>query len=212
MTMKFSENDLKKYRDASYMKSCNIKAKEFFETHDTIRKSLSDIRKYYGVQRLDMIHDFCSGHTFNALYLIARNQSKYVTVVDKRFPKSADKIQTYYSRFMSRVITKEEDIFRIDYDILGKSLILSIHPCRNLSYRVVKIAIENNLPIVLVPCCIPKGHDSFINSFEHLSPFVRHELKLCDELSKNNYEIKIKKIREHITPRNTIIIGLPKGE
>ena len=113
---------------------------------------------------------------------------------------------------MPRLGTREESIFDNDYDISGKSLVLSIHPCRNLSYRVIEIAVQNNLPIVLVPCCIPKRHNSYVDAFTDLSPYQKHELKLCDTLVQNGYDISIKKIGEHVTPRNTIIIGLPNSK
>lgn len=196
-------------RDLSSIMGSNIKAKEFFETRDTIDKSLPIVKKYFEVKKLKTIYDFTSGHTFNGLYALARNQCNNIVSVDLHFPRAANIIQSYYPRLMARMETREEDIYRSEYNISDQSAVLSIHPCNNLAYRVCDIAIENRVPIILVPCCVAKGHPSFLDAFG-LNSNTKHELKLAHYLSTAGYDIRICKITERATPRNTIIIGLPK--
>ena len=208
-SMKCSQSNLFKISDLSNIVSSNIKVKEFFESRDTIDKSLPIIKRFYGIRKLKTIYEFTSGHTFSGLYALARNHCNNVITSDLHFPKSTMSIQSKYSKLMARLETREEDIYQNEYHIPMYSAVLGIHPCGNLSYRVCDIAIENESPIILVPCCISKGHPSYLDTFE-LNKYLKHELKLANYLSKAGYNITIKKITEKATPRNTIIIGTPQ--
>ena len=206
--MECSQNELFKISDLSNIVSSNIKVKEFYETRDTIDKAMPIIKKFYGTRKLRTIYEFTAGHTFSGLYALARNHCNNVVSLDLHFPKSTLSIQSKYSKLMARLETREEDIYQNEYQIPTYSTVLSIHPCRNLSYRVCDIAIENNSPIILEPCCTPKGYPSYLDTFE-INKHLKHELKLANYLSSAGYDIRIKKITSKATPRNTIIIGTP---
>lgn len=206
--MHVTPKEVKQSRDLSSVISSNIKVKEFFETRDTIDKSLPIVKKYFNVGKLKTLYDFTSGHTFNGLYALARNQCNNVITVDLHFPRASNIIQSYYPRLMARMETHEEDIYQTDYNILDSSAVLSVHPCKNLAYRVCDIAIKNQVPIILVPCCVAKGHPSYLDAF-NLNSNMKHELKLAHYLATAGYDIHVKRITARATPRNTIIIGLP---
>ena len=205
----YKRDELFRVHDLSNVVASNIKSKEFYETRDTIDKAIPPIKKFYNVSKLRSIYEFTAGHTFSGLYALARNHCNNVVSSDLHFPNSTASIQSKYSKLMARLETREEDIYQNDYVLPEFSAVLSIHPCRNLSYRVCDIAIENNTPIVLVPCCIPRGHPSYLDNFQ-ISKHLKHELKLANYLSSANYDINIKKIASKATPRNTIIIGTPQ--
>ena len=197
-----------KNRDLANIVGSDIKVKEFFETRDTIDKSMSIVKSFLEVRKLKSIYEFTSGHTFSGLYALSRNHCNNVVSIDLHFPKSAIKIQSHYPRLLARFETREEDIYRNNYTLPRNSAVISIHPCGNLSYRVCDIAIENKAPIVIVPCCIPKGHQSYLDKFE-INKHLKHELKIANYLAEEGYKITVKKIIQAATPRNTIIIGIP---
>jgi hypothetical protein len=209
-TMYYSLKELNSDRNARYLKSSHVKRKELYETTITLDKSIKIIKKHYSIDRLHTIYDFCSGHTFNGLYAVSREYAKFAVVFDKRFPRSSYHLAPYYTK-RHRVEYREEDIHKTDYSNLNEnSLVLSIHPCRGLAYKVTDIAIQNRLPIVIVPCCeCNSPHSSSLNDINIIDRYTKHCLNIIIHLEKNDYKVRTKTIKSHITPKNNIIIGLP---
>lgn len=210
---KYTLKEVLRNRDLGRVMLSKIKRKEYFETTITIDKSLKLIKNHFKVKRLHTVYDICSGHGFNALYSVVKNHAKYSVSIERRFPRASYRLQEHYNRFRNRVEYREQDIYKNDYSGLEKiSLILSIHPCRKLAYRVCDIAIKNRLPIVIVPCCECKSpYGSFLDTFFYIDKYSRHCLSISEHLSKNEYTISTRFINPCHTPKNCIIIGLPKG-
>jgi len=206
----YKQSDFFKSRDMSYLSRSEIRKKEYIETRDTLKKSINYIRNYYKIDRLNIIADFCSGNTFNGYFALSREYTKYVWLIDERFSKSSNVLSTYYQRYVPRTVYMPGNIFLKDYKLPEYSLVLSIHPCRDLAYRVSEIAIQNRKPIVIVPCCIGGPRRSWIDSFSMLDQYTRYSMKIAQFIEENNYSIMIRTINKIFTPRNNIIIGLPK--
>ena len=213
----YKQSDFFKSRDMSYLSRSEIAKKEYIETRDTLKKSINYIqqqnaviRNYYKIDRLNVIADFCSGNTFNGYFALSREYTKYVWLIDERFSKSSNVLSTYYQRYVPRTIYMQGNIFLKDYKIPEYSLVLSIHPCRDLAYRVSEIAIQNRKPIVIVPCCIGGSRKSWIDSFNLLDQYTRYSMKIAQFIEENNFSIMVRAINKNYTTRNNIIIGLPK--
>ncbi len=207
--IKYNPTDFKT-RDMSYLKSSNIEKKEFFETKETIDKALPVVRKFFGVDRLNIVYDLCSGHSFSCYYTVSRNLTKYAISIDRRNPKNSYTLSSFYPQFIPRVSYRESDIFLNDYVIEPYSVVLGIHPCADLAFRVAEIAIKSRVPVIIVPCCKGGKVKSWIDSLNNLTDYQRYSMKIAELIAINNYEIKIKKINEIYTPKNIIIIGIPR--
>lgn len=212
MDKHFTQKELMKSTDKSRLSLCNVPRKEFYETEQTVKKGLKTLRHMTGIPTFKHFYDFCSGHTFNAQYVLSRRYAKYADVYDIKFPKSSKKLETYYPNNMARIQHHEENIFTTQYDNLEpNSVVFSIHPCKDLAYRVSEIAIQNHLPLIVVPCCIAKNHRiSWIDSFPNINPYEKHVMKVIEFITSQNYEVQIKIINQKYTPRNKIIVGIPK--
>lgn len=211
MNKYFTQKEIMKSSDKGKLSLCNIPRKEFYETEQTIKKGFKTLRKMTNTPTFKHFYDFCSGHTFNAHYALSRHYAKYADVYDIKFPMSSKKLETYYSSLFSRIQHHEENIFTNHYNLDKHSIVFSIHPCQDLSYRVSEIAIQNQLPIIIVPCCIAKNHRvTWIDSFEGINTYDKHVMKVAEFIASNNYEVQIKTINQKYTPRNKIIIGVPK--
>jgi hypothetical protein len=208
----YKQADFAKSRDMSYLSRAEIRKKEYFETHDTLKKSINIIRDYYKVDRLNVIADFCAGNTFNGYFALSRGYTKYVWFIDQRFSKSSGVLSTYYQRFVPRTMYIEENIFLKDFKMPEYSLVLSVHPCRDLAYRVAEIAIQNRKPVVIVPCCVGGPRRSWIDAFDGIDQYTRYSMKIAQFIEENNYSISIRTINKKFTPRNNIIIGIPKED
>lgn len=207
----FTRHEVMTSTDKSRLASCRVPRKEFYETEQTIKRSLKVVREQTGIQTFKYFYDFCSGHTFNAHYALSRHYAKYANVYDIRFPLAAKKLPTYYPQLISRIQHHEENIFLNTYDLKKNSIVFSIHPCKDLAYRVCEIAFENKLPFVVVPCCVAKNHyPSWIDSFPGINIYERNAMKIAENASRNNYNITVRNINAKYTPRNKIIIGVPR--
>ena len=118
-----------------------------------------------------------------------------------------EKLLMKYHQHAPRINTVDEDIYANEYMLNNNSIVMSIHPCGNLAYRVCDIANDNNLPIVIVPCCHPRGHQDYLDLHPSLTKYEKHELRIMRYLEKAGYEITVKTIPDYVTPRNKIIIG-----
>lgn len=204
----YSKKLLRTSRDAGYLKTSRVKAKEFFETHDVYEKSVPYILKRLNIDRFHTVYDFCASHGFNIPYILARNKAKYGTAIDIRPSKASKRLWSHYPRLSARMNYKQEDIYRTEYEIEDNSLILAIHPCSNLALRTCDIAIENKAPIVISPCCVGKV-DPFFKLFEHVNRYDKWCLTVGQKLHTAGYELTIRQIRGSATPVGTIIIGMP---
>ena len=207
--IKYTEKELSKNMHARNLKFAHVKRKELYETSITLDKSLKVIKQHYGTDRLHTVYDFCSGHTFNGYYAVSKNYSKFAVCIDIKFPKSSYRLETLYNQRL-RVEHREEDIYKTDYNLNPNSVVLSIHPCKTLSYRVTDIAIKNKLPIVIVPCCECKSpHSTSLHDLNIINKYTKHCLGIIMWLEHNNYTIRTKEINQAFTPKNMIIIGIP---
>lgn len=206
--LRYPEKLLEKSRDAGYLKDSRVRSKEYFETHDVYKKSVPYILKKSGISRFHTVYDFCASHGFNIPYILARDKAKYGTAIDIRPSKASKRLWSYYPRLSARMNYRQEDIYRTKYDLEDNSVVLAIHPCRQLAIRVCNIAIENNLPIIVSPCCTGKI-DPFFRLFENINHYDKWCLTVGQSLQKAGYELTIREIKKNVTPVNTIIIGIP---
>jgi len=201
---------LLKSRDASNLCVSHVKNKEYWETKNVYDKSVSHILKQMHINRFHTVYDFCSSHGFNIPYMISRNRAKYGIAHDIHPSKASRLLWSRYPRIAARMEYRKEDIYTTKYNLEDNSLVMAIHPCRNLAHRVVDIAVENNTPIVISPCCIGSMKDSLVSKFSDIiKPYTRWCIAVSEPLYKADYNIKIRYIRESATPVNTIIIGTP---
>lgn len=199
-----------KTRDMSYLSNCNIQKKEFFESKETIDKSIKYITRHLKISKLNVIYDICAGHSFTCLYALSRNYAKYAISIDIKHPQSCDRILSFYPQLFGRISYIQNDIYKTNHKTLPNSMIVGIHPCKGLAFRIAEIAIQNKCPCVIVPCCASGTQKkSWIDSFPDLSEYHRYTMRIVEMLSSNGFEITIKTINPKYTPKNYIIIGIP---
>lgn len=211
MKIEYPQKLLRKSHDASNMCESHIDGKEFYETHDTYKKGIPFILEKLNLTRFHTVHDFCSGHGANISHIITRNKAKYGIAHNIFAPKSSARLWSYYPRLAARMEYKIENIYKTEYNLNANDLVLSIHPCRGLAKRVADIAIQNNLPAIIVPCCIGKI-DPFFVPFENIKKYDKWCLTIGRKLSDAGYSLNIRSIRKSATPVGTIIIGIPDSK
>lgn len=207
----YTEKLLNKSRDAGYLKESRVNAKEYYETADVYKKAIPYVLKRLNISRFHMVYDFCASHGFNVPYILARNKAKYGTAIDIRPSKASRRLWSYYPRLSARMNYRQEDIYRTEYNLEDNSLVIGLHACRGLSLRICDISIDNNIPVIIVPCCVGKI-DPFFQLFENVSHYDKWCLTVGQKLNNAGYKLTIKQIRKSATPVGTIIIGIPEDK
>ena len=208
--LNYPQKLLLRSRDASNMRVAHVKEKEYWETHDTYEKSVPYILKKLNLTRFHTVHDFCASHGANIPYILSRGKANYGIAHDLHPPRSSKKLWSYYPRMTARMEYRQEDIYKTEYNLEDNSLVMAIHPCRSLANRTVDIAIENNTPIVVVPCCIGKNTTSLVTKFQNVPKYTRWCISVAEPLYEAGYDIHVRYIRTSATPVGTIIIGIPQ--
>lgn len=143
------------------------------------------------------ILDICAGNALTSLISVYLLPIKYTTAIDKK-----KKIRDYLRAKNFAYI--ELDIFD-DYvyqHIDNNTIIMSIHPCRELAYRIIDI--YNNSParsLYLMPCCIGK-YDIPAKNFllENLGKYLAWSFYLANKCNGN-----ITIDSNCISPKNAIV-------
>lgn len=203
----YTEKLLTQSRDAGYLKESRVKAKEYFETVDVFKKGTTHVLKSQSMDRFNVIYDFCASHGFNIPYTLARDKAKYGTAIDIRPSKASRRLWSYYPRLSARMNYRQENIYETEYNLEDNSLVLAIHPCRQLAIKVCDIAIKNHTPIVISPCCVGRI-DPFFQLF-NINHYDKWCLTVGQKLQKAEYKLTTRQIRASVTPVNTVIIGIP---
>ena len=147
----------------------------------------------------------------NSIFAMRTGKARYAVEIDKQFPKSSYRLESYMCRDMARIQYMECDIYDTEFDISSNDVVVSIHPCRELAFRAIDIATDANVPITIVPCCVSKRLlvKSWMNDFVNMSYNEKWDLLVAEYLHSKNYDIHINRLPDHVTPRNCIITGTP---
>ena len=162
--------------------------------------------------------DLACGHGLLSWALLLLNMERTAICIDRRMPKSADKIRNV-------MIQKWPNLDERWNFIEGKlesiepapsTLLVGVHCCGTLSDKVVDLSIKGNSPLVLVPCC---------HTFKGLAKETKKEIKdLCwnltdyldskriERLSDAGFEVDESQIPKVFTPKNRIILAKPSKE
>jgi len=183
------------------------------------------------------IADLACGHGLLSWALLVLDNRRTAVCVDKRMPLSADKI--FHAMIQEYPqLESHWDFVESSLDAITTSsaaakppqnegtLLCGIHACGVLSDQIISLAIDGNLPAVLLPCCYMKKSlqgkereeydrlaannanvDDADNKDNTLAEFIN--LQRIKRLEQAGYHVEQHSIPEEFTPQNTIILAAP---
>jgi hypothetical protein len=181
--------------------------KELFEAWEAARR----VRR---LCRGGRVVDLGGGHGLLAhVMLLLDDSSPDALVVDAALPPSSarlhDAVLTTWPRLSGRITFLREHVE--DVDLADTDIVVSVHACGGLSDVILNRAAAARARVAVMPCC----HDLDRNDDGDLSGWVDGPLAIdvtrALRLKQQDYRIWTQQISADITPKNRLLIGVPRG-
>ena len=182
--------------------------KELYEAWEVARR----VRRLF---RGGRVIDVGGGHGLLAhVMLLLDDSSPGAVVLDKTLPPSCAKLHDVlvdgWPRLSGRVTFIASPLE--DADIHASDVVVSSHACGELTDRVLERAASARARVAVLPCC----HDLASNDGGGLSGWVDGSLAIdimrAMRLEQQGYRIWTQTIPGDITPKNRLLIGVPRVE
>jgi hypothetical protein len=165
--------------------------------------------------------DLCSGNGLCSFVFIHEGFAKRALIIDRKFPKSFERIKALFEGHNLNPQYVEEDLNKLSPELFNpcEDFLISIHPCGNLADKIIQIGLDLNIPFALMTCCHLRQDKSFHYSLKNPpdsrlmiydEPQDYHDLIRQRYIEERGWICHRREIPKRITPRNHILIGLPR--
>jgi|Deesub1362A_J573_1020465.scaffolds.fasta_scaffold00330_35 trans-aconitate methyltransferase len=194
---------------------------KIYSDRSRLAKEIAEIQAIekfkYKMPRDGVIYDLACGHGM-AGALVALNKPRALVIGIDKTPRN------HWFMFYSipNLLLVQGNIYEYPF-IPEPDFIFSIHPCRELAIRVLDVAIDYGVPVVLMPCCIATskliemnekmpGIETFLKAYNHANVqedvrYVNWTAGLAYYIEQHGYKVSIhrpKYLSKH-TPMSMII-------
>jgi methyltransferase family protein len=158
--------------------------------------------------------DAGGGHGLLAhVMLLLDDSSPAAVVVDRATPPSAATVSAAlveaWPRLNDRVAFVASDVG--DFPLESGDVVVSCHACGALTDRILDRAVAAEVPVAVLPCC----HDFETCDPGSLGGWMDRSLAIdvarAVRLEQHGYRVWTQTIPAAITPKNRLLIGLPKS-
>jgi hypothetical protein len=156
--------------------------------------------------------DLAAGHgLLSYLLLLLDPTATHATCVDRRRPKSADRLEAAlvarWPRLAGRVRYVEGEVQ--DAAVEPGALVASVHACSTLTDRVLDLALAARAPLAVLPCCQSKSKCDLGGLEGWLEPGLAADVTRALRLRAEGYAVHTQLIPAEITPQNRLLIATP---
>jgi hypothetical protein len=180
--------------------------KELFEAWEMARR----VRR---LLRGGRVVDLGAGHGLLAqIMLLLDDSSPEALVVDKALPPSGAKVHDELLKVWPRLAGRVTFVSTVleEFAVLPADVVVSSHACGALTDRVLEAAVAARARVAVLPCC----HDLAACDAGDLSAWADGPLAIdmmrAMRLKDQGYRIWTQTIADTITPKNRLLIGVPK--
>jgi hypothetical protein len=180
--------------------------KELFESWEVARRTR---RRFRGGRVVDL----ACGHGLVAyLMLLLDDSSPSALCIDKRIPKSAERLRAAlvgaWPRLEGRVVYEERNVAEVPLD--PSDVIVASHACGSLTDVVLERAVHAGARVAVLPCC----HDEETCDPGGLEGWTDISFAIdatrARRLVERGYDVHTQLVPEKITPKNRLLLGAPK--
>lgn len=209
-----------KYVDEFYNLNCCPEILEIVKPVQNLNKEITESmamikqlrkivlkNKQYNYQ----IYDFCAGNALTSIIASFLFKNVHCYAIDIR-PRKRDWNKVANFEYINSDIKKDDwshkiAMLRVNFP-LTKTIIMSVHPCRDLAERIVSIYnLSKSDYMVLMPCCNGKtqGYSLPEVLLAKIGKYMMWTLYLQNKIHNKNSKLYIDKFC--ISPKNAIILS-----
>ena len=180
--------------------------KELFESWEVAKRVRRRVRS-------GRVVDLACGHGLVAhAMLLLDDTSPSAIAVDVRLPESAARLQAAlvaaWPRLAGRVTLRQERLEAVE--LQPSDVVVSAHACGALTDQVLTFAIAARAAVGVLPCC----HDAEVSETGGLEGWLDASLAIdvtrAARLRAAGYDVLTQQIPQEITPKNRLLLGLPR--
>lgn len=181
--------------------------KEFYEAWEVARR----VRRR---MRGGRVYDLAAGHgLLAAILLILDDSSPTAVCVDVRKPASFERVHAailaVWPRLAGRIAYLEQDLGLVAPKTTD--LVVSVHACRELTDRILDIAVAASCRVAVLPCC----HDTKRSEVGPYGAWMDCSLAIdvgrVVRLEAAGFDVVAQQIPAAITPKNRLLLAQPKA-
>lgn len=183
--------------------------KELFEAWEVAKRTQRRLRGR-GVRR---VVDLACGHgVAGAVLALIEPRIAEVVGVDRRLPPCAKKslaaMTARFPQLGGRVSLIEGELRAVE--VRADDLVVCVHGCGALTDVAIDRAIAGRAMVAVLPCC-HKKRDADTGGLEGWCDFaLAIDVRRAERLRAAGFRVVTQKIPEEITPKNRLLIGVPK--
>ena len=165
--------------------------------------------------RAKIVADLCGGHGLVAvLFAMFERDVERALVLDRSRPASFDRILLAAEEAApwtaGRIDYIEAKLNTADENIPCDAGLVAVHACGSKTDRVLELAIANQRPVAVMPCCHPvassKAPPALKKSLAHLAVDVDRTY----QLEAANFHVHWTSVSDRITRMNRVILAKPR--
>lgn len=179
--------------------------KEFFEAWEVAKRVRRRMRGGH-------IYDLAAGHgVVAAILLLLDDTSPGATCVDLQRPASQAKVlaalEAEWPRLVGRITYIEGDLD--DVRPAPGDLVVSVHACRDLTDRVLAVAVRAGCRVAVLPCCHDLKRCKAGAYKGWMEPTLAVDVARVVRMELAGYDVTTGSIPAAITPKNRLLLACP---
>lgn len=181
--------------------------KEFFEAWEVAKRVRRRLRGGH-------VYDLAAGHgVVAAILLILDDSSPGATCVDLKRPPSQERVLAAltdaWPRLAGRITYEEADVATVRPK--SEDLVVSVHACRDLTDKVLDVAIHADCRVAVLPCCHDLKRCSAGAYRGWMDASLAIDVARVVRMEQAGFSVVTSAIPTAITPKNRLLMATPAG-
>lgn len=166
--------------------------------------------------RAKVVADLCGGHGLVAvLFAIFERDVERALVLDRSRPDSFDRIVQAAEEAApwtaGRIEYIEAKLKTAPTSIPPDAGLVAVHACGAKTDRVLELAVANNMPVAVMPCCHPVGTSKAPPALKIALAHMAVDIDRTYQLEASGFHVHWTSVSERITRMNRVILARPRS-
>ena len=166
--------------------------------------------------RQNVVADLCGGHGLVAvLFVMFERDVEHAVVLDRARPDSFDRILRAAEQAApwtaGRIEYAQSNLRNASQRIPPEAGLVSVHACGVRTDQVLELAIANQVPVAVMPCCHPVGTSRAPFAVKQALQHMAVDVDRTYQMEAAGFHVRWSSVSERITRMNRVILARPRG-